>query len=220
MKILQTSIAALVLSVFASTASASAILSFDDDNDPSTQNGTLAYDGAGGALIGSGIDFVSVFASGTGNDGIYTCVGCELNFATGANTSEGPFAWTFGGGGSITVTGTVMDGATVVATGTLLSGYFSGAITIGTGFDLTDLSMSGLGTDTKNPDLLDYLGLSDTPFRFASTNISAGNVIYDGTGGFSAIVTNADLDNTAPEPAISALIGLGLLGLGLARRRA
>lgn len=220
MKILQTSIAALILSVFASTASASAILSFDDNDDPNIQNGTLSYDGAGGALIGSGIDFVSVFASNTANDGVYICDGCELNFTTGANISEGPFAWLFAGGGSISITGTVKDGATVIASGTLLSGFFSGAITIGAGTNLSDLGMTGLGSDTKNADLLDFLGLTDTPFSFASTNIAAANAIYNGIGGFTAEVTNADLDNTAPEPAISALIGLGLLGLGLARRRA
>lgn len=216
MKHLHTTIAAIVLSVFASAANAVPVLSFDDDG--AAQDGTLAYDGNGGALVGAGIDFVSLLGTGTpSNDGaILSCIGCELNFTTGNNTSEGPLVWTFAGGGSLSITGTLTDGGGFSTSGTLVSGSFSDVGVFGGG---QTIIMSGLGVDTKDPDLLDFFGLTDSVFEFASTNISIANAVINPNGGFFGTVTNADFDNTVPEPAISALVGLGLLGLGLARRR-
>lgn len=216
MKRLHITIAALVLSVFASTASAVPVLSFDDDG--SSQDGTLSYDGNGGALIGSGIDFVSLLATDTpsNNGTILSCIGCELNFTTGNNISEGPLAWTFAGGGSLTITGTLTDGGGFSTSGTLVSGSFSQVGVLGIN---NTIVMTGLGVDTKDTDLLDFFGLSDSVFEFASTNISLANAVIGPNGGFFGTVTNADFDNTVPEPAISALVGLGLLGVGLARRR-
>lgn len=217
MKIINVSVVALVLSVFTGTANALPILSFDDDT--ASQNGVVSYDGAGGALVGSGIDFVSVTGFDTpSNSGVaLTCELCVLDFETGANISEGPGLWEFAGGGSLTITGTVKNGAVVIASGTLVTGIFDSAIAFGGGSTLT---FAGLGTDIKNRSLIEFFGLTGVDFAFASTDISLGGVIIDPiTQGFTANVTNADLDNTVPEPSMIALMSLGLVGLGIAGRR-
>ena len=217
MKIINVSVVALVLSVFTGTANALPILSFDDD--AFSQNGVVSYDGAGGALVGSGIDFVSVtgFDTPSNSGSVLTCVSCVLSFATGANITEGPGSWLFAGGGSLTITGTVMDGLTQVATGNLVTGSFDSALAFGTG---STLLFSGFGIDTKNQSLIEFFGLTGVDFAFASTDISLGGAIIDPiTQGFTANVTNADFDNTVPEPSMIALMSLGLVGLGIAGRR-
>ncbi|MEN8205169.1 MAG: VPLPA-CTERM sorting domain-containing protein [Pseudomonadota bacterium] len=209
---------------FVSFSASSATISFDDGADP--QNGTLSYDGTGGALIGSGIDFYTILGEDTpSNPGIaLDCVDCVLDFTTGTNISEGPVVWEFNGGGSLTITGTVKDGVTQIASGTLVSGSFSDAVVTGDGNDASVLILSGFGTDSKNADLLNFFGLSEQGFTFASTNISIGNVNYLGNGGFNGTLTNADFDNittVVPVPAAVWLFGSGLLGLvGVARRKA
>ena len=208
------------------------ILSFDDDQN--SQDGVINYDGMGGALYGSGIDFHSVVGVGTplANGVDLECIDCTLTFQTGANVSEGPYVWECAGGGSLSIVGTLETaGGTLVADGTgltpLVSGSFTSAfVTSGVG-----LTVSGFGTDTKHPDLVEYYGLGPL-FQFAQTEIALGGVTYDVcggyyggyadcTGGFTAYVTNADFDNTAiPVPAAVWLFGSGLLGLvGIARRR-
>ncbi|NEO53814.1 MAG: hypothetical protein F6K54_12425, partial [Okeania sp. SIO3B5] len=82
------------------------IIEFDD---VSIMGGQLSYDGEGGALIGTDILFDTI--SGIEHDGTFVseleCMDCKVNFETGGNILEGPPVYTFGSGGSITVTGTV-----------------------------------------------------------------------------------------------------------------
>jgi len=201
----------------------SAIISFDDDTE--SQDGTISYDGAGGALVGSGIDFHSILGISTpsnpGSVNSLTCVNCTLSFTTGTNISEGPTLWQFGGGGSLTITGTAQTSDStpiVIASGTLVEGSFDSATVTG---NSSLLIMSGFGVDDKNTGLIDYFGLGGYDFIFADTNISMEGVTIDGNSGFSGTVTNADFDNTAvPVPAAVWLFGSGLLGLvGVARRK-
>jgi hypothetical protein len=104
-------------------------LKFDDG---STPGGTVSYDGsvAGNPAIGTNIIFTIITGLETpANSGVtLTCTGCLLNFTTGANITEGPVAWDFGPGGTITVTGAVSGpGFPGLPAGTvLLSGTFSG----------------------------------------------------------------------------------------------
>jgi hypothetical protein len=218
--------AAFACAAIVSVDANAALLSFDD-GPPGSQNGTLPYDGMGGALSGTNIDFYTIFGNGTpANPGItLDCVGCKLNFTTGLNVTEGPLQWQFGGGGTLTISGTAKtSGGSVVATGTLVSGSFTSASITGDGVDNSVLIMAGFGADTKNQDLIDYFALNNN-FTFASTNISLGNVSYftgAASGGFNGTVTNADFDNlpAVPVPPAVWLFGSGLLGMvGAARRK-
>lgn len=194
-------------------------ISFDEG--AGLQDGTISYDGAGGALIGSGIDFNSVLGENTpSNSGaVLSCVGCELNFSTGAYSSTLGNTLFFGSSGTFTVTGELFDGATSVADGTLVSGSFvdSPNAIVFSGSAL----FAGFGEDEKNQDLLDFYGITATDFTFASTGIALGTCGAQGTGGFVCDVQNADLVNASvvPVPAAAWLFGSALFGLSAVARR-
>ena len=73
----------------------------------------------------------------------------------------------------------------------------------------------------KAQGLIDFYGLTGTNFRFANTEITGDNVVVGGTGSFTTTVENADVNNTPEisEPGTLALLGSGLLGLGVLMRR-
>jgi hypothetical protein len=196
---------------------ASVLLSFDDDI---VHGGTISYDGSGGPLIGSDILFDRVTGVGTplNNGDQLTIINGKLNFTSGANVTEGP-VWTFSGGGSFTLTGTVMDGATTVAMGTLLSGSFS---TVSVSGALGTLILVGVGIDTKHPGLLDHFGIEAEEFTFANTEIAMSSVTVGTNGSFSGSVTNADLDNSPIVPEATSLLVwgclMGITALSLGRR--
>jgi hypothetical protein len=182
--------------------------------------GTVSYDGNGGPAVGSGIEFTTItYLEGATST---ACVGCFLSFSTGANTFESPVLWTWAGGGSFVLTGTV-PAAGINANTVLLTGTFSGAIpaiaSVGAQFTLT-----GSGTDSKNGALLSYFGLTGANFIFSESNIVAADCTIDANNGFDCAVNSADLQNSGgervPEPGLLTLFGLGLLGVGsVARRR-
>lgn len=187
--------------------------------------GTVSYDGSvGGALVGSNIGVDNVVGLSTPANANVTslCLSCVLNFTTGGliNTG-GPGGsnsgwWSFGSGGSVTITGGVqLQGGTDIALGTtLLNGTFNSAF-------VQDLGLQGFkvtfGTffDTKHPDLLAYYGLTPgSPFEgaftllFASPNPGIGGA-FTSTSLFSGNVVNT----VVPLPAAVLLFGSGLLGL-------
>lgn len=214
-----------IVSVGAWSANCAAAIMLDFDQ--VIDGGTISYDGAGGALIGTDIEFDLVQGNGTpSNDGVTLDItGGVLNFTTGNNSLEGPNLWTFGSGGTFSLSGTVTDpgaGGAVVATGTLLSGSFTGspvAIYDGT----SQINVSAFGIDEKNQDLLDYFGITGNDFVFSNTEIASSNVVVGADGSFSGDVTEADLVNTSqeiPEPAAVAVWSvLGLIGIVAYRRR-
>jgi hypothetical protein len=203
-----------------STAQAD-LLEFDD---VVLFGGTLSYSGDPGApLIGTNIIFDTVVGTGTpANNGVaYEVVGGDLDFTTGPNTSEGAF-YTFGSGGSFVLSGTVRrPDLSIVASGVLLSGSFVGeSIVLGLGGG--NGLFSGVGTDTKNPDLLAEYGITAALFDFANTEIGFAVAGLEADGGFVADVRDADLTNTArvPEGGIGiGLLGFLLTGMGLLRAR-
>ncbi len=149
------------------------------DTTPGGAGGTLTYDGAGGPLVGTGIVFVDILGVDTpANSGdLMDCVGCSLAFTTGANLQEGPPQWTWAGGGSFTLTGSVPDLGLPAGTA-LLSGSFTGTPnTPGlAGTDSSALFIS-LGADTKNEVLAAHYGLPAGPFVFANTEIALGTFV-------------------------------------------
>lgn len=199
------------------TTQAAPIISFDD---AAIDGGTISYNGSGGALVGIDIAIDTLRGIDTPlNSGVYACTSCFLNFTTGTNTSEGPPVWLFGGGGVFEITGTV---AAAGASGTLLTGTWTGAAAIGFGGvpGTFDIQFGGSGIDTKNPDLLTFFGISPTtPFSFAQTEISGGASVGS-DGSISGTVHEVDVINTAvPEPTTLGLLGAGLFGVGALLRR-
>jgi hypothetical protein len=194
-----------------------AILKFDD---PTIPGGVVSYDGAGGPAIGDDILLQSIQGLGTPlNDGVtLDCVGCLLDFTTGANLTEGPALWNFGPGGTITLTGAVP--ALGLPAGTLLlSGTFAGTPNEITGGDSFGL-FAAVGTDVKNATLATFFGLGPD-FTFGTTSIQTTTLVDPATGAFSGTVVNADLNNTqavVPQAATGLLLGLGLCVLGAVRR--
>jgi hypothetical protein len=205
--------------------------------------GTVVFDGT--RLVGANIGFDLMNAAGTSSDGVFHCstadgsvtlgtTRCRLSFTTGnlvSVTPSGPNTntYVFGPGGEITLTGylsTATPGNTAPIIGTtplVVSGSFDAyTITLqappsgvgGTGVG------AGLGFDFKDPMMLAYFGLAaDTEFRFTTSQLAIGSCSATAAG-FTCNVNNADFQNTVPEPGTLALLGLGLLAIGLLRWRA
>ena len=216
--------AALALTVvigLSTTCVASLQLTFDN---AAVDGGTVSYDGVGGSLVGTGILFDRVKGVDTpaNNGTILNIVGGVLSFATGPNTGEGPFNWSFAGGGSFTLIGSAYNGAAIpanlIATGTLLSGSFTNALAVSAGGVGSALVVTSFGIDQKNVDLLAFYGVTDPNFTFANTEIS-GVITALANGGFTATVSEADIVNSAVPEATTLLIWGGLAGMALLRSR-
>jgi hypothetical protein len=196
-----------------------------DFNISAPTSGTISYGGSGGALIGSNIEVDNVVGLSTPANANVTalCVSCALNFTTGLlSNAGGPNQnnngwWSFGSGGTITITGGVQlqGGTDIVSGSTLLNGNFNSAFVqdLGSQFKVTFGSFS----DTKNADLLSYYGLtSGTPFQgaltllFAATDNGVGTP-FTSTSVFSGNVVNSPAP--VPLPAAVLLFGSGLVGL-------
>jgi hypothetical protein len=220
----------LSLSLLLAAAPAAALptINFDQGTGAGQAGGTLTYDGAGGPLIGGGIGFgvLAGFDTATNAGVSLFCVpNCTLGFQTGPNTAEGAVggaAWTWDGGGSFVLEGTLntaADGSGAeIADGTLLSGTFTGAL--GLVGPEGRLLVIGVGEDEKIGALLDFYAIPSFPdFRFADTEIVASGLTVDADGSLSGEVTNADLTNTQiPEGGTLLLFGSGMAGLSALRR--
>ena len=233
MKIQTLAVSAIAAIGFSAAAGAAPIINFDQDAGQPT--GHISYDGNGGALIGKNISFSYISANDTpknsGNVGRLNCADCMLNFETGANNEEGPKTWTFGSGGTFSLTGTAIDqSGNTIASGALSNGTFSGATAGQQKFDPdTDpmtVSIGGFGTADNAGALVQYFGLSDgAQFVFSNTVISLMETTFGADGSFSGDTTGADLNQAGAAPVLEpqewAMFGLGvmLVAGGLAFRR-
>jgi hypothetical protein len=190
--------------------------------------GTISYNGTGGALVGTGILTSTFLGLGTAaNAGVALSCDtpgtgaterCSIDFTTGANTGEGPMFWSWAGGGSISVTGSLYDGATLVASGTLMTGSFVGQMVFGFG---NTAAAVGVGPDSKNEDLLAFYGIpADQAMQFTLSVHANGTTTFGANGSINGTINQTDLTNiNVPEPMTLGILGAGLAGLGLLGRR-
>ncbi len=184
--------------------------------------GSLSYAGGASPLIGSGIDVDEVVGLGTPSNinVVSTCALCQLDFTTGNSTG----GWTFGAGGTITITGGIdfPDATPDIATGsTLLSGTFDGAQIVDIGGGIFEFQIAGASfTDTKHPDLLDFYGLPEIGY-LGRLNISFSTTANSGDAFSTSTLYSGDIVNQpVPVPAAVWLFATGLIGLvAVARRR-
>jgi hypothetical protein len=214
--------------LIASPAAALPLVNIDQGSGAGQAGGTLSYDGAGGPLVGTNIGFgvLAGFDTTLNNSVPLFCdPACTLNFSTGGNLSEGAAGgdpWTFAGGGSFVLDGTLntaADGSgTEIASGTLLSGTFTGLLftagPAGRGLAV------GVGEDEKIGGLLQFYGIPELlPFNFAQTEIVASGLVIGADGSLAGSVTNADITNQGiPEPNTILLFGTGAAALAGLRR--
>jgi hypothetical protein len=217
--------------LIAAPAAALPTINFDQGLGAAQSGGTLSYDGAGGALVGTGIGFGALAGFDTlANAGtpLFCDPACTLNFQTGPNITEavdlpgGLQQWTWTDGGAFVVQGTLntaADGSGAeIASGTLLSGEFTGAFGL-VGPD-GRLLVAGVGVDEKIASLLQFYAIPEfLNFNFASTEIVATGLVVGADGSLAGSVVNADLTNTqVPEGGTLLLFGTGMAGLSALRR--
>ena len=201
-----------------SSSEAALIIRFDN---VTTTGGTIT-DLGGGNFTGDNIlfdqitleDDVTHVIFKTVQCGLSNAQACELDFST----ITGSFVLTAPGGLYDAGADGVYNGVTgpqISPNGTVvLSGVIATAGAVCSPFT-GECSFSAFGTDTKDPNLLAFFGVTANNLQFANTEI-----YFDSNGN----VTQEDLINhgdiiSIPEPGMLTLFGLGLLGVGRRFRR-
>jgi hypothetical protein len=199
-------------------------------------------------LVGSNIDIVSVTRTVPGPSLFRQCIGCVLNFTSGAlssYTKGGTFpngypmnpVWEFSSGGSASITGGVdlndngiLDAGDIAAGSTLMSGHFLNSPTV-TGTSTSDLTVAaGLILNSQNTTLNQFffnqtLGLPTWQGTLSMTFLPFG--LQPPTSTFfvrtfsSSEIHSGTLTNVVPEPSSIMLFStiLGGIGFAIARRR-
>ncbi len=194
--------------------------------------GTVSY--AGGPadpVIGSNIVIDTVFGQNTpANSTIHGVTQGVLNFTSGPFVSFSNNVYTFGAGGaaSFTVTGAVPDAG--IAGTMLLTGQLE-KVTVDVSQNTVFL-FTGSGTDTKDPALVAYFGLTGDSFAFgpAVVHINPNSAACAAPCAFSGDAFGIDIPNVgspaAGIPTLNEWAALGMLtflagvGVWAIRRRA
>jgi hypothetical protein len=197
--------------------------------------GSISYAGGAAPLVGTGISVDTVIGIGTPvNSGVMgTCIACFLNFSTGSLASIvnlGPvMLYSFFGGGSIDIYGTVDFGGGNTVTGTLLSGVFQSNTPT-----LIQIAIPAIGgaSNTFGPSTFSsnlnsgltsfYSTPGAPPTTYAGLiNLSFFSTIPTTSGGaFSSIgIGSGDVIASTPEPISIILLGTTLVLCGTVWRR-
>jgi hypothetical protein len=190
--------------------------------------GHMKYDGAGGALTGSGILLGVMTAVGTpSNSGVHITSGpaacafpswcAELDFTTGGLDSYENGVYSFSPGGSFVITGGIPG------TGIVNEALLWGTFTSDSVLDGGQLKFNASGADNLNPTLLSYLGITPgTPFEFIGSVIGAnlGNPGSYYGGAFDVTTVSSDISSiNTPEPATLAMMLVGGALFGVRKRQ-
>jgi hypothetical protein len=209
---------ALAVVALASPAQAGII----DFNMAGPTPGMITWAGGTNPLQGIEIQVDNVYGSGTAlNNGVVVPItGGLLNFTTGNLISYDGSVYTFGGGGSIVVSGTADFGGGAQAYAALMNGTFTSATVEAIASSVFKVVLGGF-TDTKDPNLLAFYGMPTNLPYIGAINLQFYLVDNVGAPGFhSDPVLSGDITNTAvPEPGSMLLLGSGLIGLAAAVRR-
>ncbi len=194
--------------------------------------GTISWAGGDAPLVGANIEVDQVMGLGTPS---HAGVGHDLtkgllNFTTGpmVNTSSSGniYTWSFGQGGSLTLTGGVpVITTTDKDTELIYNGEFIfdtvTCVAFSPYLDKWCVTMASF-TDKKNDALLNYYGMPIVPYTGQfniSFEVAAGTKPLDGFK--SSEVLSGDISNypQIPIPGAVWLLGSGLIGLVVVRRR-
>jgi hypothetical protein len=190
--------------------------------------GSVSYDGSGGPLVGANIEVDMVVGLGTplNNHVARVCDRCTLSFTTGAFATSTSTSWSFGPGGSITLTGgmdlsgngNAGDVGDIPLGTTLLSGTFIESpvvLAVGGGFKVA----GAVFVDRKDTRLLDLYGLRPDVLYSGGFNFSFMAPGVPPSGFSGGVVLSGDIVNQPVGiPSSILLFGSGLIGLFVSRR--
>jgi hypothetical protein len=219
-RILASLLAAVLIVLLGTSVGGAVILDFNIDANQSTSP-SINFAGGNNPMIGADIEVDDVSLNGGPPVSLSNAT---LDFTTGNVSSftdlTGVDLWTFGPGGTVTITGG-FPAAAIPDGSILLSGTFTSATS--NKYDGTNFFISGgVFTDEKNPDLLSYFGLPTGGTWDGGFNISFFGIAVNGTffpkGFASTAVQSGNVVNT-PLPSTALLLASSLIGLGILGRR-